>query len=197
MGQRIKDKELVPQGGVFRYVQPESGLEIRKSSWGNLVNAVRKHRQANGYAIPIDYEREIEEGFCELIPEACKEGEVSPSPKRLTIGQVISFTSILGESLLRGSPRCSAEVAEERASTCASCPDNIKPQGCTGCNSRKTDKLIAKITGTKPTSQDSRLESCRHCGCLNRAQVWFPLEILKKHMSKRVREALPNHCWKK
>jgi len=197
MVQRIKDKEQVPAGGAFRYVQPESGLEIREGSWRNLVNAVRKHRQANGYAVPVDYEWEIEEGFCKLLPEACKDGEASPSPKHLTIGQVISFTLILGESLLKGSPRCSAEVAEERASICASCHDNIKPKGCTGCNSRKVNTLVSKLTGAKPTSHDGRLESCRHCGCLNRAQIWFPLEILQKHTSKRVREALPSHCWKK
>jgi hypothetical protein len=197
MAQLIKDKETVPAGGIFRYVQPESGLEIRESSWRNLVNSVRLHRQANGYAIPVDYEREVEEGFCKLLPEACKEGAASPTPKRLTIGQVISFTSILGESMLRGNPRCSAEVADERASICASCPDNIKPDGCGGCNSRKVDSLVSKLTGAKPTSHDSRLDSCRHCGCLNRAQVWFPLEILQKHTSKEVREALPAHCWKK
>ena len=72
MAQLIKDKEAVPAGGIFRYVQPESGLEIRESSWRNLVNSVRLHRQANGYAIPVDYEREVEEGQPSMFAKRAK-----------------------------------------------------------------------------------------------------------------------------
>jgi hypothetical protein len=57
--------------------------------------------------------------------------------------------------------------------------------------------LVRRLAGTNATEHDSQLESCRHCGCFNKAQVWFPLKILQKYQREAVRRALPSHCWKK
>ena len=198
MLKRIKDKGEVPCGGLFKYRQPESGMTLTASSWNGLLEKVRQHRCANGYDIPITFEADVEEGLCSLLPDACKEEErAQVVPSRVTLPQVLRFTALIGESLLKGSPRVSIEEANRRAAICAPCRDNVKAEGCSGCSSGSVDKLVMRLVGKQTTKQDKQLQSCRHCGCLNRAQIWFPLDLLQRHTPDRVRAALPQPCWKK
>lgn len=199
MPRRIKDKGLVPIGGSFKYYQAESGMTIEAPSWSALLNKVRQHRSANGYDVPITFEADVEEGLCELIPSACKEDAgAQPTPSKLTLPQVLRFTALIGESVLKGSPRVQLDEANRRAEICANCADNVSAQaGCGGCNGGSVDRLVMRLVGRQSTKADKKLHSCRHCGCLNRAQIWFPLGLLQKHTPDRVREALPQHCWKK
>jgi len=198
MPARLAKKTVVPRGGVWKYRQPESGFMIEADSWIELVKSVRKHRVANGYPIPITLEADIEEGVCELCPSICVESTGKDIvPERVTWGQVVSFTSIMIESLAKGWPKVGQEEADRRASICATCPDNVRAEGCTGCSSKQINSLVGVVAGSSSTKHDSNLESCRHCGCLNRAQIWFPLDILKNHMDSRVAEKLPSSCWKK
>tara|TARA_R110002020_G_scaffold13719_2_gene49158 strand:+ start:130 stop:726 length:597 start_codon:yes stop_codon:yes gene_type:complete len=198
MPNRIKDKGLVPTGGLFKYLQPESGLTLVASSWNALIDKVRKHRIANGYDVPLTFKTDVEEGLCELLPAACHDKErTEVAPVKVTLSQVLRFTALLGESVLKGSPRVSLDEANRRATICAGCADNIKAVGCSGCGRKNVEKLIAGLVGSKSTKRDKKLESCRHCGCLNRAQIWFPLDMLQRHTNDRVRDALPEHCWKK
>ena len=183
-----------PKGWIYR--QKESGELIKSNSLQGLIDAVKAHRLANGYPISIDYEAEILDGVCREAPEACTEGG-SSAPRHLKITDVLRFTALLGESVLRGNPRVDADEANRRAAVCADCPDNVKAAGCEGCTSQTVNNLVSTLTGAKATSQDHKLQSCKHCGCLNRAQVWFPLEMLQKHMAAEVAGRLPSYCWKK
>ena len=110
--------------------------------------------------------------------------------------QVDTFTAILGESILKGNPRVDQEEADRRASICVNCPSNVKPSGCEGCGVARIKDLISNLAGGQ-TVHDNSLESSKHCGCLNRAQIWFPLSMLQKHTSNRVMNELPDNCWKK
>ena len=193
---RIRERQTTPHNG-WRYKQRESGKLITATSFPNLVAAVREHRLANGYPIQMDMELEVEGGVCKEIPEACQEKPADLIPQRLTIANVVAFTVTLGESILKGNPRVEKEEANRRAIICSDCEANVRAEGCGGCNSSRLDAVIAKVTGTKPTDYDNKLESCKYCGCLNRAQVWFPLDILQNHIKPEIREALPAHCWKK
>lgn len=193
---RLTDKQTTPPNG-WRYRQRESGKLITATSFMNLVAAVRQHRIANGYPIQMDMELEIEDGVCKEVPEVCKERPADLIPQRLTIANVVAFTMTLGESILKGNPRVDQEEADRRGSICAGCPANVKADGCGGCNSARLDQVISKVTKSGTTQFDSMLESCKFCGCLNRAQIWFPLEILQNHIKPEVRDALPEHCWKK
>tara|TARA_R110002020_G_scaffold265840_7_gene480666 strand:+ start:3012 stop:3599 length:588 start_codon:yes stop_codon:yes gene_type:complete len=192
----LADKSLTPPDG-WRYMQRESRQLLRSTSFNNLVDAVRDHRVANGYPIQMDFEREVEEGVCLQIPEACKEAPDRLLPLRLKIANVMRFTITLGESILKGSPRVDSTEANRRASICSDCPANVRAEGCGGCNSTRVNELVEKLTGAKPTNHDDKLESCKYCGCFNKAQVWFPLDLLQKHTSEEIREELPENCWKK
>lgn len=193
---RVREKQTTPHGG-WRYRQRESGKLIEATSFQNLVAAVRQHRVANGYPIQMDIEQEVEEGVCKEVPEACHDKPADLVPNRLTIANVVAFTMTLGESILKGNPRVDKAEADRRALLCSGCPANIRADGCGGCNSKRLDEVISKVTKAGTTEYDSKLESCKYCGCLNRAQVWFPLEILQNHIKPEVRDALPDHCWKK
>jgi len=193
---RLRDKSLTPPDG-WRYRQRESGQLILATSFPNLVAAVREHRMANGYPIQMDMEQEVDEGICKEVPDACLEQPADLVPRRLSIANVLAFTMTLGESILKGNPRVDIEEANRRAVICSDCSDNVDAAGCGGCNSKTINRLINKLTRSKPTDSDDKLKTCRYCGCLNKAQVWFPLKILQNHIKPEIREALPAHCWKK
>ena len=102
------------------------------------------------------------------------------------------------ESIFTGSPRASEEEAARRGKICAGCADNVKVEGsCNGCSAGAVQRMLEKVCGKKSTEHDDKLHSCRHCGCLNKAQIWFPLGLLQRHTSAEVDKALPSHCWKK
>ena len=193
---KLMDKSLTPPDG-WRYRQRESGQLLRATSFPNLVVAVREHRQANSYPIQMDMEQEVDEGVCKEVPEACHEQPADLVPRRLSIGNVLAFTMTLGESILKGNPRVKTDEANRRALICTGCNDNVNADGCGGCNNKTINTIVEKLTRSEPTDYDDKLKTCRYCGCLNKAQVWFPLKILQNHIKPEIREALPAHCWKK
>lgn len=191
------NRSIVPPGG-FRYTQEESGVTMHAPTFQALCEVVKNHRAANGYPISIDYEREIETQLCLRLPQgSCKEVGTAITPRQLGFADVMRFTKTLGESILKGNPRVDKEEANRRALICVGCNANVKAHGCSGCNSSKVETLVKTLTGTDETDHDAKLESCQFCGCLNKAQVWFPLDILQKHIKKSINDALPEHCWKK
>ena len=193
----LRNRNIVPPGG-FRYTQKESGKTLHANSFHALCEVVKNHRQANGYPLDIDYETDIETQLClQLSKHDCKEVGIEVKPRQLGFADVMRFTKILGESVLKGNPRVDKEEANRRALICAGCNANVKAHGCAGCNSKRVAGLITTLTGTDETDHDDKLESCTFCGCLNKAQVWFPLSILQNHIKANINKALPEHCWKK
>jgi hypothetical protein len=184
-----------PQGG-WRYFQEETGTLIEGPHFQGLVDKVANHRAANNLPIEPGWEQDIVDYMCQEIPGACKDRPSEEAPS-ITMGQVLHFTRILGDALLNGHERVELDEATERASICATCPSNVKPAGCIPCGLAGAANLLSKFVGARETSHDNQLESCKHCGCLNKAQVWFQLELLQRHMSDKVNEELPDHCWKK
>jgi len=170
---------------------------IRGGSWPGLLSKVKQHRRANGYPMTIEMERQVEAFMCEAQPGGCVEVDDEP-PRTFRFSEVIAFTGLMLESIFTGSPRASASEASRRGEICSNCPDNIEVTGtCTGCSAGAVQRMLEKVCGKESTEYDDKLHSCRHCGCLNKAQIWFPLGLLQRHTSVEVDEALPSHCWKK
>ena len=182
--------------GGWRYYQPETDTLIEGPHYDGLVNKVANHRAANGLPLEPNWQQDIIDYMCSQVPDACKDKPVKEGPT-ITMGQVLTFTKILGEAILKGNERVEAGEAEERARVCAKCPSNVTPAGCVPCGLSGAASLLSKFVGARQTEHDNLLKSCKHCGCLNKAQVWFPLELLQKHMSDKVNKDLPNNCWKK
>lgn len=192
----FSDSSMVPPGG-FRYKQPESGLILTAGSLLNLVEAVRKHRIANHYPITPTFASEVEHGACREVSAACQEVHSSKAAKMLGVQDVLRLTALIGESMVRGRPTVEPEEAEARAATCVGCKDNLEPIGCGPCQSKAMEAIIGGLIGSKNTSRDLELKACRHCGCLNKAQIWVPIDILHRHSAVDSLESLPVHCWKR
>ena len=118
---------------------------------------------ANKYPITIEMERQVEAYLCQQAPEVCVE-EGAPTPRTFRIHEVLSFTSLMLESIFTGSPRSDTQEANRRAEICAGCVDNVKPEGCKSCSENAIQQLVGRVTGARPTRVDDRLQSCRHCG---------------------------------
>lgn len=196
---KLRNKNLGVSGG-FVYVQKESGMKFSCSSWDQLIVKLKNHRTANNYDIPINWEAEVEDQVCENCgaEQWCYEDKhPEAAPKTLGLGDVVMFTRVLVDKFVSGGKNVEAEEATRRAAICVSCPDNVSIGGCKGCNSGRVETAVRRITNSGATKHDNELETCRWCGCFNRAQIWFPLQILQKNMSDDVKESLPKHCWKK
>jgi hypothetical protein len=196
---KLNNRSIAPNGG-FTYTQPESGLTLTGHSWEQLVNRVKQHRVANKYPIHVNIEAEIEDQCCRntVTDEWCSEAKnLPPAPKWQRIAEVLYFTKTLAEKFLRGNQQVEQATANERASICSGCPDNVKVYGCEGCGRGVVEEAIRRVSGASTTAYDDQLQTCRWCGCFNAAQIWFPLEILQNNMSREIRKALPEFCWKK
>ena len=193
---KLRDKSIGPPGG-WRFRQPESGMLIRGGSWSGLLSRVKQHRKANGYPITIEILRQVEAFMYKAQPDACVEVDDVP-PRTFRLSEVVSFTGMMLESIFTGSERADEVEANRRASICAGCEDNIEVEGnCVGCASGAIQRMVMRVCGDRATQHGDLLHTCRHCGCLNKAQVWFPLRLLQGHTGAAVNDALPRHCWKK
>ena len=189
------ETSIVPSGGGYSYHQKETNQTLTSTNIHQLLAKVVDHRKANNLPIPFNIEDEVEAYVCKERPELCKEKDPKPPQnKPLTLDLAIRLTRTLVSA---GFERASQSEAERRALICSTCPDNVNPEGCTGCSKSVMRKAIDFIVGNRQTPYDSTLKSCKHCGCFNAAQVWMPLSALQKTIKKEENEALPSTCWKK
>ena len=197
---KLKNKNIGLAGG-FKYTQKESGITFNCSSWDQLIVKLKQHRVANGYDIPLNWEDEVQDHLCRNCPDqdqwCVEDNNPQPTHRNLGLGDVVMFTRVLVDKFVRGGKNVDAEEANKRASICASCPDNVSVGSCRGCNSGKIEEAVRRVTDSGATKYDEKLETCRWCGCFNKAQIWFPIEVLKNNMSDEIKESLPSHCWKK
>ena len=188
--------QRTPRNG-WRYFQEETNILIEGAHWQDLIQKVTDHRVANNLPVEPGMEQELLEYMCTQPEVQCKKAKTVKSEGSININGVLQFTHILGEAIIKGNKVVEEGEAERRASICAACPANIEPLGCTSCGLRGIAAMLSRFVGARQTTHDNELNSCKHCGCLNKAQVWFNLELLQKHTSDRVNGELPNNCWKK
>lgn len=192
---RLRPVTTSPAGG-FSYTQEETGHKISNRTFAGLLAEVIAHRKANNLPVPFNIDDIVESHVCSEHPHYCKETDVKV-PRRLqqvTLELAVRFTKTL---FYAAGERVGQGMAESRAEVCSTCEDNVDPIGCSGCTRGIIKKVISFVTGSKTTSKDSQLKSCRHCGCFNAAQIWMPIDALQKLISEEENEALPPHCWKK
>ena len=197
MQQLRNEHDGIPGG--FRYTQPESGVTLVAGSIDSLMARVADHRRANNYPIGPEFKQQLVDEVCENSPSACVDVPAAQvvRNKRLTIWDALKFTGLMINDLLQGRPMETKGEATRRAGICSQCPDNVQPEGCRAGTDKKVQKLVETLAGAESTPYNEQLKSCKHCGCLNRAQVWFPLDILKSNMNQEQVDALPDNCWKK
>jgi hypothetical protein len=192
---KLIETSVVPPGG-YSYTQEETGQTLGADSFHQLVARVVAHRKANNLPVPFNISDIVEGDICKHRKELCH-GYVPAPPKNklITLDLALRLTRTL---VAAGGKRVESQAeADQRAAICAMCPDNVEPQGCSGCKSNLIKKAVEFIVGSRETPYDNLLKSCKHCGCFNAAQIWLPLEALQKTMVDGENEALPDHCWKR
>jgi hypothetical protein len=201
----LPNTTTAPPGG-WRYRAPETGQLFRGASLSDLISQLNAHYRANGYDTPLaGFKPLIEDYICAETPETCDDSYVRPATQTESVGvagqlahtfhTVLQGTATLVSWLAGGGERVTQQVAEVRAATCASCPENVEPQGCTGCNIGALRAVADRVAGKRTTPHDGALKSCRICACHLRAKVWLPLKILTQHMPAKQQARLPEHCW--
>jgi hypothetical protein len=196
---RLLIKNIVPKEG-WRYTHQGTGTVLRAKSWNELMDRVKKYRNANGIPLGKEFEEQLGSEVCSQEgwgSPMCEEQDWPITVKNRQIGvfDVVNFLKVLKHWLVNRPEFVGQEEAETRAAICASCPHNVEVSGCLGCTN--VARLIMEAVNDRKTSQDQELKNCRVCGCVNKAQVWVPKETLAQGVTAEMREAFPDHCWKK
>lgn len=196
---RLINSTIVPPGG-FRFLVRETGTWVRGAHRGDLYTKVKKHCESNEIEPPTL--AEIEDQICESLDgSVCMHDDGKPYQQSvvrpLTLREVLTASVTMGEWMLKGGNKVPQEEADRRALECTRCPKNKFFTDCTACNLNKVRNMAERFIGKAKTKYDGQLNNCEICGCTNKVQVWVPLEILQKHLTSKVNEALPDWCWKK
>lgn len=110
----IANSTLVPHGGGFVYVDPDSGLRLIHCTVGHLGIMARKHRQANNYPIGAHWGQDFIDNVCANTPgDICVDEELPTVVQRAK-----SMARALFESARGGFKTLSAEEVQARLTAC-------------------------------------------------------------------------------
>lgn len=192
--------------GGWCYKVPETGQDFCGSSLSELMMNLSAHYKAAGYPQPPNLVRLVEDYICDKIPDYCggqpratraddaaRQGWIAGLKHTFT--NIVTGTQTLAAWIAGGRNYVDADTANARAAVCVTCPENVEPQGCTGCNLNTLHEVVRSVVGSRTTASDSLLKACRVCGCDLRAKVHLPHDVLWKHMPAAQRQQLPEWCW--
>lgn len=129
---------------------------------------------------------------------------VAGEPDAVGVGKgegakVKAGVSVIAEWLGKGLKPASVELATKRASVCALCPKNVPASGfqhLTDAAAKTIGVLMQAKSDLKlKTPYDDKLQICDACGCTNVVKIWSPIDIIWKHTTPEVFEALDAACW--
>lgn len=114
---RIRNETLVPQGGSFIYLDPNSGKEFRHHTIPHLRLLVHNHRKANGYEMPVNWGETFIENVCAHTP-----GSVCENDTPLTIAQkAMNLVAAIADAARDGFKTRTAEEVEAIKAICRPC----------------------------------------------------------------------------
>lgn len=199
---RLIDKNCPCPPDQFRYKFREDGWTEKCYSYDGWLGRIKEHRRINGYETPPEWQAEAEDQLCRLLPPGWCQQETGEPPEwfldsRLTMGDVLRGTAVLGAFVAQGMPLVSKAEAAARGVICAGCPLAINVAGCGPCVG--LSNAIAEVAGNEPLPSDTALgnKSCAVCKCAARAQIWLPIELLARGVTELMMSQFPIFCWKK
>ena len=192
---------LVPPDS-YRWTPPSGGPPIESSDRKAWYDKIERYHNDNGMPLAANWREQAEDQLCRLLPPGwCLHDdgriEYDTISTRMEIGDFWRGMDVIKSIVLHPDPFVSQEIADQRASICASCPANIQVPGCHSC--LKVANHILEIKGSGETPSDSLLKACGICLCSNAAQVWVKVELLAKGVTPdmaRKFELMKGHCWK-
>ena len=199
MKAKLKNRQIIPNGGGFRIKDRQTGLNAFGLNFNYLVTKFAEQRRINGIPMGLEFEDEVEDWCCQEYPQECE--DVDPdSPKRrtLTLSDVIHGTQVMVAFKMSGSKLVDRAEAERRGAICKTCPFNqsfAKP--CSGVCAELA-AVVTSITGHQGTHYDQFLNACSICGCFLQAAIWLPLETQCVAVTDQMKKQFANvsGCWK-
>jgi hypothetical protein len=192
--------ESPPDG--WYYKQPESGMEFSHYDYKAWITQIRDHRLANNYPMSADWELELRSNLCKQHPEwgtqVCRRLGARESHRKISFTATLSFLNMLGKWIRDGSPYVEQEEAENRATACASCPNNVPMSFGCGLCMHQVQQAINFLGGKRSTSKDNLLGSCSICSCNLKSAVHFPIESQRGNLTPEMVEEFKaiDYCWK-
>jgi hypothetical protein len=189
----LADKGLIPPGG-WRF--EIDGTTVVGSSYVSLFNTVMDFADTHGVEVPpVDTEQWFQDQLCRQNTDIQCEvvAPVTNATRVVSAGDALRFLKVLKNWLSSGAHLVPQAEAERRSEICAQCPLNIEITGCSSCMGIASK--IFELTGGRRTRFDNQLKGCGACGCVNRSQVWVPLDVLAKGVSPEMK--FPEACWKR
>jgi hypothetical protein len=192
---RLLKRDISP-ADEFSYVHFETGYTSKASDWYTWRDNINAHRKSNELP-PITME-EAEDQLCRRLgPADCsyasENNPPAPVNTRISMDDVVNGMKVFAAWMVQLFKTVPQEEAERRANICARCYLNVQAEGCGACSQ------LANILGTfsKSTKMDDRLKVCANCRCVNRAQVFAPLDVLAPHFEPEFQAGYPDFCWQK
>jgi hypothetical protein len=189
----IQDFESPPGG--WKYVVPETGIELKAPYAKSLKSRIAAHLNANG--LPMPDSDVLDDAICRQSGHGepwC--GGAAPKVSS-SLGQMITKSSVSRAlrsvlQILRDRKFVSREEADHRMEVCKGCPF-VSSLGL-GCRSGCTEEIreMEKILGKK---EDNVEPTCEKCGCFLRAKVWIPNSTLDK-AEKSEGITYWDRCWR-
>lgn len=193
MPQLLARRDICPPDG-FRYVHRETGHVTTALDYYTWTDLIRQHRTAN--SLPEVSTSDIETQLCgQLAPEWCV-GDDPNRPyvePRIALGDVWEAMKVFAKFALSGFKFVDQAEANRRARICVGCQNNMNVQGCGAC--QQLGQMITGELANRSTPHDAALKTCGVCKCLNKAQVWIPLDSLEAKDSPEKQALYPSFCW--
>lgn len=186
----------IPPGG-YHFVDTSGGAELRIDGHGyaDVAAKVLTHRLRNSRA-PGNPLEELHTYVCKNWPFLCNDSEPQPPQHNPNFRPSLALRTSdwMGRftTLLAGNDEGAAtDVAEARASVCASCPKNQNYRGgCTSCV-QSIDQNSFIYRHGRTTSSDHALGAC------DVLDEHLPTSVWSTKLTKPAGDQLPDNCWRK
>lgn len=127
---RFRVHRIMPPGGRYFYVVPDTEVELTAASMSQLLNKVRMHLAENGKPLPDNLASVVEDYICRHVPPGFCYGddEGRPHARIVTLGGIRENTI----RIARHSRLVDPGEAKLRLERCSKCPMNDR-RLCPSC----------------------------------------------------------------
>lgn len=190
----------IPYGNYWFYIQPETGAEIKGTTWTIFLNNIRAYRKANGLPIGLGFEDEIEAYVCEHQSSECEQRiDGKPRKRAFTLDDIVAGSRVMLSHWFNNRKVVDRKEAERRADICVGCPMNTKfAKPCSGVCAALAE-VVNAVTNAQGTDRDYKLHQCEICNCYLSAAIWVSLDLQVNVLSDDQKAAFEavQPCWKK
>ncbi len=184
----------IPASHGISYTDPD-GTKFHEAYFPILLRRIMIHRMDNGGDLSVGWQDDVGDGVCDQLEaagvtiKACSKHARSKG-RSLHMSDMKVFFATTTKWAASGFKVVDQEEANRRAKICASCPRNVKVEGCSGCYNLVSK--VRKVVGDRHTDHDAELRGCEVCACSLAAKVWLPRKVMA---GTRDKSQWPDHCW--